>query len=838
MIQNYNFHQLISQYIIEIPIIQRDYAQGRELPNVNYIREKFVTNLISTITFNKSMHLGFVYGKIEGKDKQKSMQMHKEAVEKLMYTVEQYANQFDIKVETSIQSKSIELSNSLRFIPLDGQQRLTTLFLLYWYINMRKSTTNSFWLTNFKYNNRKAALAFFEELGKEKNITKIKIDLKSNLKEQIQNYTWFLGKWNYDATVSGALVMLQQIHSEFTKACFEDFDNVDFEKLDFTFDFLDLDELSQSDELYIKMNERGKQLTDFEHFKAWLQEYLSNHEDYKKHKVFLDNFWKKLDTEWLDLFWKNCDVDFTGLDDFYFNFIKSMAINYQLATCSEKELPNYLKSLLQDIRNTDAYDKSKVKYIPLSKFIQKINNENGEEFTFELFSFDALYFINDSFELLNQLEFNNDFNNCLEIVFDKPFTNKELKNSYFKKDNFTLNLWDHTVYFTLIKYFQKQKQFNEEHFLDWFRIVRNLIFNTYIQSPENLYAALKSLNNLFEKYCSEELLNEIITKEEFELVYFYTNQLNEEKIKAKLIKIDEWKDCIQRFEKHNYFYGQIGFLLKLSEDENGVYDLATFKSKGKILEALFEKDTEEFLLQRALLTKGDYLLRVGSNFSFCKTDTDSLRNRNENWRKVFNSEKGIKLINELVQDILNDNLNIFDKLKNIIINHNYNSNQWEYYFVESSLPLKCCKVFEIRWNSNYEVRLLQSKTVIGYHLELRSIYLKKYLHSTLKELTPFSKIDFLWDKTAEGHPGISLVDCIIGKKTYQLDIRYTFKNNEYSFCLYNKASSINEREVSNEIKQLLVDFEFDEKFKHFIRIVSFDNITNELSTILNNLKNA
>ena len=208
MIQKHSFFNLIEKYTIEIPIIQRDYAQGRELPNVTYIREKFVTALVNTVMDNEPIHLGFVYGKIEGKDKQRNIQLHKETVEKLLYTVAHYANQFHIDVKSSINTEKIDLSNSLRFIPLDGQQRLTTLFLLYWYVNMRKNTSHENWISNFKYNNRKSALAFFEELSKFENIELINKKLENNLKKQIKNYTWYLSKWDYDATVNGALVML------------------------------------------------------------------------------------------------------------------------------------------------------------------------------------------------------------------------------------------------------------------------------------------------------------------------------------------------------------------------------------------------------------------------------------------------------------------------------------------------------------------------------------------------------------------------------------------------------------------------------------------------------
>ncbi len=74
---------------IEIPMIQRDYAQGRKTPDVDRIRKRFLSSIYSALTENKPLKLDFVYGDIN-----------------------------ENKVLT----------------PLDGQQRLTTLFLLHWYI--------------------------------------------------------------------------------------------------------------------------------------------------------------------------------------------------------------------------------------------------------------------------------------------------------------------------------------------------------------------------------------------------------------------------------------------------------------------------------------------------------------------------------------------------------------------------------------------------------------------------------------------------------------------------------------------------------------------------------
>ena len=83
---------------VEIPIIQRDYAQGRIDNKTNKIRKDFLDVLFDFISKKQlnpkaEIELDFIYG-------------------------------FNEK----------DSSNQITFIPIDGQQRLTTLFLFHWYI--------------------------------------------------------------------------------------------------------------------------------------------------------------------------------------------------------------------------------------------------------------------------------------------------------------------------------------------------------------------------------------------------------------------------------------------------------------------------------------------------------------------------------------------------------------------------------------------------------------------------------------------------------------------------------------------------------------------------------
>ena len=95
---------------IVIPIIQRDYAQGRQSPDIDRVRERFLDSLHEAIT-EKPITLDFIYGDINE--------------DGVMY-------------------------------PLDGQQRLTTLFLLHWYAAKKEMIpeTEYDFLLNFSYETR------------------------------------------------------------------------------------------------------------------------------------------------------------------------------------------------------------------------------------------------------------------------------------------------------------------------------------------------------------------------------------------------------------------------------------------------------------------------------------------------------------------------------------------------------------------------------------------------------------------------------------------------------------------------------------------------------------
>ena len=248
---------------ITIPRIQRAYAQGRSDTHAVKTRERFLSAIQAGL-MNNGLTLDFIYGNIQNG----------------------------------------------QLIPLDGQQRLTTLWLLHWYAD-KKEDINDKRLARFSYNTRYSARDFLTKL------VNYKPTLKKRLSDEIRNEGWFPMEWINDPTVRGMLTMLDEIQERFSDT--EDIWN----KLDkINFYFRDIEEMKLTDDIYIKMNSRGKPLTDFEHFKAELLKIIrsENNDETAAKRIGL-----KIDREWTDLLWPYRDK-YNLVDDSFLNFFRMISL--------------------------------------------------------------------------------------------------------------------------------------------------------------------------------------------------------------------------------------------------------------------------------------------------------------------------------------------------------------------------------------------------------------------------------------------------------------------------------------------------------------------------------
>lgn len=235
-------------HAIEIPLIQRDYAQGRESVAVDEIRQNFIDVLHVAIAGEKPapVDLDFIYGEVK--------------------------------------AGVLE--------PLDGQQRLTTLFLLHWYLASRAGELRSTqaWM-KFSYATRPSARLFCERL-----VMSPLPDTVEQPSAWVTDQPWYLFVWRHDPTIQSMLVMLDAIHMQFRTADAK----VAWARLvdpiepAVTFLLLAPPDMGSAADLYIKMNSRGKPLTEFENFKAHFEKTIESSDRAEKFALNVDGVWSDL----------------------------------------------------------------------------------------------------------------------------------------------------------------------------------------------------------------------------------------------------------------------------------------------------------------------------------------------------------------------------------------------------------------------------------------------------------------------------------------------------------------------------------------------------------------
>ncbi len=281
--EKYKFWQLINDYEkIVIPCYQRDYAQGRKENDINYIREGFVKDIHKAIKKKAALDLNLIFG---------------------------------------------SSSNEEEFTPIDGQQRLTTLFLIHWYIAIKSGnlSDNKKVFKKFTYKTRQTSTDFFDMLIQiePEHLHETKLSL---LSEQIQNNQYFFNRFAYDPTVKSSLCTLDEIEKVFKEdAGKEEWDYLVSGDCNLTMSLIDMKKYNLTDTLYLKMNGRGKPLTDYENFKSWLIGYIENTEkEIGDWKINIDKWDIKLDTDWLDLFWNYKDDSDYLVDQEYMRYFNGM----------------------------------------------------------------------------------------------------------------------------------------------------------------------------------------------------------------------------------------------------------------------------------------------------------------------------------------------------------------------------------------------------------------------------------------------------------------------------------------------------------------------------------
>ena len=188
---------------------------------------------------------------------------------------------------------------------------------------------------------------------------------------------------------------------------------------------------------------------------------------------------------------------------------------------------------------------------------------------------------------------------------------------------------------------------------------------------------------------------------------------------------EKWKSLFKPYEQHDYFYGQIDFLIKFSRHEDSQKVCPeTFKNYADKAFKLFSKeflDDDQYRLQRSLLSFDNYLAKDGANRTFCREVYRTVRHRNENWRKVFDNVNKRQILQRLLDELPAD-FNV-DSLDDIIENYGFQVDDWRIYFIKHPEAIGYCQKYQIRLINHDEIYLLSSRQMNGAHAELRSYVL-------------------------------------------------------------------------------------------------------------------
>ncbi len=542
-----------NESVIYIPRIQRDYAQGRQDNTTKQIRDKFVDDIFASLVHyqetGKILDVNFIYGNIETDDGKK------------------------------------------RFIPIDGQQRLTTLFLLHWYFAVYSGKIDANpevkrRLFQFQYETRNVTGKFCRNLTEH-----VRINLKAladdrKVSDVIRNYYWFFSDFENDSSVRGMLVMLDAIHEkakEYVKegVSLDDvFALLTSDDAPIRFLYLNIDDVGLTDSIYIKMNARGKALTHFENFKAQMRNYLSDDEDFANE--FIDN----INGKWSEFFWNPAyrrmvkdplsgkEVRETTFDSQMMKFFRfGMMMDYivnlddSIVVNNQKNIRDALRALIreQDYFFTSRLFKDSFQHVYMLESEKPVLNIGTFKKINKLLNVlvkrqqrtKSISFVDGDEYNKTYIEETRAFCRLIGISDERALTNEEQIILYAE-------------YAFLSKYandddtFEKEKELNR-----WLRLVSNLVKPTLNLQMDVFFGMIRSVNRLVDdgsalecdKYMSRLLRRNY---RQSEMSVFTETQVVEESIKSILMLFNPvWKTAIMDSE-NTFLDGQTGALFAFS----------------------------------------------------------------------------------------------------------------------------------------------------------------------------------------------------------------------------------------------------------------------------------
>lgn len=767
------FKKIINDYIIYVPEFQRNYLQGDDSnESIEYKRNRLLDDIFNCIeSQSKSIDLGFIYGRVE-----------KSYKDKLFY-------------------------------PYDGQQRLTTLYFLYLliYFKFNKYDEIQSFKKKLSYQTRISTNRFIESFlswildSKEKDNIYNDFWNKDgkDLKGFIMSQDWFMmTEWNYDVSIINMLSIIVEISRRIKdlgdKTGIVNFIDKD-ENNPFQFDFIYVDDISKSDDLYIKINARGKALSPFENLKSDIDKYW---EDEDK---------TKLDAEWTEYVWNQLDVNDKNkeksFDNSFYNLLSNIFYLQYLVGLDQNNIND---KILIEIEN--KYKKEIVDKEWITEELCKVSCPMISSFL------DAM---TGSFKSIKDKQ--------IESVNRKIFGLGDYQNNNGQNKMERADLFEIFVYYYSVSLLFKRNDMeftDKRNLLNEIETVTNRIIENqrpYLDSPTNLVKALKSVKVLIDNSIESHGVYKFFLSIDNDTKESIRNGLMKEQVEEEILKaklIDKDSRYVALFNKGYSELknkGQLGFIFYLVTKNNslskiGIEDVSYESFEKTLKQIIFIQNfiigefTNYELLLRAILAKakGSFFWERRNNllsFPLLNNDRDMSLHAFLNCYSSNNPNDVEYKLNLL--DGLREVLNLFDPnkdnieevLKRIIEDYKIedykkiDSKPWYKFFVIYDGVFKQCRNGNIYHYSEKYVLLLDKKFRSGQWCEYYTFALSKALSEALNK-------EYLCEK-AKGLDGGREASFVKIDMKGGIEYKCSMMNDKDSFIIKKNEKEKNEKEIFN-----------------------------------------
>lgn len=796
------YKEFSNEKLVVIPSIQREYVQ----PLNESIICGFVDALIKAYQYNQQRDLNYIYG----------------------------------------------IDTDSYFEPIDGQQRLTTLWLIHLYIAAKVGGSLP---ARLEYRTRDVSSDFCIKLRENCRLILPNSKCPS---QDIKNANWFIETWTENITVSSMLHALDVIHQRIASSDVDlhtVWQNMKSDDSTVTFAFKSTKDLG--DDVYVKMNARGKSLSDFENLKSWLDDKLVELKKDEKNKLdeeFLRDWREKIDNDWTDLFWRN-----RNLNDLFPEEIddEQMRLFYNIAFIiwaqkAKSEKTSIIRNpkdvnLIASLLKVEATSEKIVEAI-LSRMrrstvdmplylLDKLNVFDAEFFTIADKILDGL--IKHEKIINTELQAKEDSELSDKIYFwNLPETKEPIKflcQLLMSESGSDVPYAKMVIGAALCYYVQNEE--NKTSLVEWMRFIRNVANNITIdaESIESVLSAIKGWALL----CASNEIDEVITQAMPGKRGFESKQLEEEKAKVALFDVPLTYKTICRLENHNFFFGRIGFLLRLLKDCDTDYH-DTLIAYANLLQKLFgnngprfDTKDDKYMFHRVVLALSQY-----HGYGYDYKRSWCLIESKEEWK--YNFLEDFAIDNEGIQHNIGisrllyeigtvDNLSL-DTLKKILDKYKEKVIDWRRPLLEHSGLWNYMGSNCLKFENNFNVLLIPGVVLqsSGRRSELRarSLYLDlKYGEDLRNIFPPINNEEFkpngwtlkYWDYSCDRKDKNS---CIFFEKNNNdeklvidiyFDVEYAYKHStEDSYCIElfvreNNRNNDDLKEVNKNIWQDTID---------------------------------